>query len=270
MLWDVWLPIYTMLEMFGLTKEQLLVTRYPSASDAPQTNQALEMLFGFPHRTTPNELLSIPDSQSNYVCASHGASGFGWLTDHGVGSHGWDARDLEYPVNLRRGPELRRLRNYMLSNVGLPTETKLQAPFQITFSINSSRNQKRRIDFRDEIAAVMGGGLQLPNGTVTVSSSHVVSLPIMKQLEVAAKTAIYISAAGGGTVPAYFLPRGATLILYGDRDSYLDFDLFNNYGQVRVHWMSLTSRHNDTNILLALIRDELDTLTRSSSQQHNM
>ena len=262
MLWDVWLPIYTMLEMFELTKKKLFVTRYPSRSDAPRTNKEIEKLFEFPSRTTPNELLTIPDSQSNYMCVSHGASGFKWLTDHGVGgTHGWDARDLEYPANLRRGPELRRLRNYMLSNVGLPTETKLQAPYRITFSINSSDSQKRRIDFRDEIAAVRG--LQLPNGSVTIPITHLVTLPIMRQLEVASSTAIYISAAGGGTFPAYFLPRGATLILYGDKDSYLDFDLFNNYGQVRVHWMLLTSRHNDMEVLLALIRDKLETLTRS-------
>ena len=149
----------------------------------------------------------------------------------------------------------------MLSNVGLPTETKLQTPYRITFSINSSDSQKRRIDFRDEIAAVRG--LQLPNGTVTIPITHLVTLPILRQLEVASSTAIYISAAGGGTFPAYFLPRGATLILYGDKDSYLDFDLFNNYGQVRVHWMLLTSRHNDMEVLLALIRDKLETLTRS-------
>ena len=74
-----------MLEMFGLTKKKLFVTRYPSRSDAPRTNKEIEKLFEFPSRTTPNELLTIPDSQSNYVCVSHGASGFGWLTDHGVG-----------------------------------------------------------------------------------------------------------------------------------------------------------------------------------------
>lgn len=86
----------------------------------------------------------------------------------------------------------------------------------------------------------------------------------MSQLQIASKTAIYISAVGGGTFPAYFLPKGATLILYGDRDMFLDFDLFNNYGQVRVHWMSLESRLNDTDILVDIIRDELEALASRS------
>jgi hypothetical protein len=82
MLWDVWLPIYTLLEIFGLTEERLLVTRYPSKTDAPRTNKGLERLFGFATRIAKNELLAIPDAESHDVCASRpGASGFGWPTD---------------------------------------------------------------------------------------------------------------------------------------------------------------------------------------------
>ena len=258
MLWDVWLPIYTLLEMFGLTNETLVITRYRSKSDCPLTNTDLEAMFRFPNRTTPNDELFIPKAESNYVCASHGASGFGWLTDHGVGDHGWDPRDLEYPINLGRGPELTRLRHLMLTHAHLPTNVKLQAPFRITFSINSSRQPLRRIDFRDEIAAVA----TLPNIELS-RDMHLTTLPIPKQIEIASRTAIYISVVGGGTFPAFFLPKGASLILYGDKDMYLDFDLFNNYGQVRVHWMSLTSRQNDTQVLLDLIHDELEVMTRS-------
>jgi hypothetical protein len=258
MLWDVWLPIYTLLEIFGLTEERLLVTRFPSKTDAARTNKGLERLFGFSTRIAKNELLALSDAKSNYVCASHGASGFGWLTDHGASNHGWDPRDLEYPVNLGRGPELRRLRHFMLKNVHLVADTKLQAPYRVTFSINSSRNLKRRIDFRDEIAAVSNlSNIEIEGGL------HLAELSIPEQVAIASRTAIYVSVVGGGTFPAFFLPQGASLILYGDRDMYLDFDLFNNYGQVRVHWMSLASRKNDTEILLNLIRDELDVIARS-------
>ena len=243
--------------MFGLTNESLLITRYRSKSDCPRTTGELEALFRFPNRTTLNDDLSILDAESNYVCASHGASGFGWLTDHGVGDHGWDPRDLEYPINLGRGPELRRWRHLMLKHLHLPSEVKLQAPFLVTFSINSSRHPSRRIDFRDEIAAVSS----LPNIELD-GNLHLTELSIPEQVGIASRTAIYISVVGGGTFPAFFLPQGASLILYGDKDMYLDFDLFNNYGQVRVHWMSLTSRQNDTKILLDLINDELEVMTR--------
>ena len=248
--------------MFGLTQEKLFVSRHPSKSDAPKAHKGIENLFGFAARITPNEmLLNVSDAKAKYVCASHGASGYGWLTDHGHGLHGWTAADLEYPVNLRRGPELRRLRNYMLTNAGLATETAFTMPYHITFSLFSSRNLNRRLDFREQIVATKR--LKLANVNFRVRSPHLVAYPIQSQLAIASKTAIYISAVGGGTFPAYFLPKGATLILYGDRDMFLDFDLFNNYGQVRVHWMSLESMLNDTDILVDIIRDELEALARS-------
>jgi hypothetical protein len=77
------------------------------------------------------------------------------------------------------------------------------------------------------------------------------------QVRLASRSTIYISAVGGGTFPAFFLPKGATLTLYVDESMYLDFDVFNNYGQVRLHWLSLKARQNDTDILIELIRDEL-------------
>ena len=257
-MWDGWLPIYTLLEMFGLTDNELFVTRYASLSDSFLVNRGIESLFGFASRTTQNKLLNLPNAKSKYVCASHGASGYGWLTDHGSTTHGWDARDLEYPVNIGRGPELRRLRQFMLKHTNLPWEVKLQAPYVVRFSVNSSYAPKRRIDFRDEIAAVAA----LPNIEMEVSQP-LAELSIEEQISIASRTAIYVSVVGGGTFPAFFLPRGASLILYGDRDMYLDFDLFNNYGQVRVHWMSLTSRKNDTGVLLDLIRDEVEAISRS-------
>lgn len=149
----------------------------------------------------------------------------------------------------------------MLNNGGVRTETALTMPYLVVFSPFSSRRTNRRLDFKEQIAAVQS--LKIANVQFRVRRPHLVSYPIMSQLEIASKTAIYISAVGGGTFPAYFLPKGATLILYGDRDMFLDFDLFNNYGQVRVHWMSLESRLNDTDILVDIIRDELEALARS-------
>jgi hypothetical protein len=80
-------------------------------------------------------------------------------------------------------------------------------------------------------------------------------------MRLASQSTIFVSAAGGGTFPAFFLPKGASLILYGDDKMYLDFDLHNNHGQIRVHWLSLSSIKNDTNILVELIRDELCRLS---------
>jgi hypothetical protein len=256
-LWDVFLPFFSLLEMFDLDKRKILVTLFPSKTSIRKVYAFLANAFGIQGDPMSNELLNIPNSQSRYVCALHGGSGYGWLMDHGFGDHGWRERDTMYPVNLRRGPELLRFRNFILENLKIPTESNSTAKVQIVFSINSSFDKKRRINFQEEFRSMRK--LRLPKNLYAVHKYHLSSFPLQKQIEIAAETFIFISAVGGGTFPAFFLPRGSTLILYGDKEMHLDFDIFNNCGHLRIHWMSLHSRLNDTDILMELIRDEIAT-----------
>jgi hypothetical protein len=175
--------------------------------------------------------------------------------DHGFGDHGWREADTMYPINLRRGPEFFRLRNFMLENLKIPTELDKNRRLHIVFSIHSSYDPVRRINFQEEFVCIKK--LPLPRNRYVVRRYHLVSFSLQKQIEIAANTFIFISVVGGGTFPAFFLPRGSTLILYGDRNMYLDFDIFNHCGHLRVHWMSLQSRLNDTGILADLIHDEI-------------
>jgi hypothetical protein len=247
-------------------RDKRLVTKYPSIVACPSKHSEFEELFGISIPSTENELLSIRNPKSNFVCADHFLTGFGWLSDHGMGQHGWRPDDFKYPVNLRRGSELRRLRSFLLKNIGIPSDYRLEKPFQILFSINSSKDERRRIDFNDEIKALEK--LTLQNETFTVMKLHLVeTLSLKMQLEVTSRTAVFISAVGGGTFPAFFLPKGASLILYGNRNMYLDFDIYNNYGQFRVHWMSLTKRKRDCNLLLDLIKDEIETIMALKSDR---
>jgi hypothetical protein len=101
----------------------------------------------------------------------------------------------------------------MMTHTNLPPAVKLQAPYLVSFSVNSSYAPERRIDFQDEIAAVAN----LPNIELEVNLP-LAELSIAEQVAIASRTAIYISVVGGGTFPAFFLPRGASLILYGDKD----------------------------------------------------
>jgi hypothetical protein len=225
------------------------------------TDGFLEKLFRVGNRTLSINDLDIDNRRSKYVCMEHTATGFGWLSDHGASEHGWKENDFKFPINLRRGSELKHMRKYMLENLDMNYQSKLDSPFVVTFSVNSSRDPERRLDFREEIEAVQQLSLHSKR-KIVVQRVHMFSLfNITKQLELSVTTSIFISAAGGGTFPAFFLSRGASLILYGDKNQYLDFDLFNNYEQVRVHWMSLTTRKNDTGVLLNLIQDELDALS---------
>ena len=86
---------------------------------------------------------------------------------------------------------------------------------------------------------------------------------------------IFVSACGGGSVSAYFLPRRSSLILYynetGGKDYFdgnrltggqalLDWDLMNNLGYLRVHWLPIGSMEDPEGLdaLVALVQHEMD------------
>jgi hypothetical protein len=78
-----------------------------------------------------------------------------------------------------------------------------------------------------------------------------------QQVELALSTKIWISVAGGGTSSAWFLPQGASLIIYYTDRDYFDFGIWNNFAHLRVHWLSLGEENVD--LLVDLLRDQLDS-----------
>ena len=86
---------------------------------------------------------------------------------------------------------------------------------------------------------------------------------------------IFVSACGGGSFTAYFLPRGSSLVLYynatGGMDYFanehrtggpalLDWDLMNNLGYLRVQWLPIASMDEPEGLdgLISLIEHEMD------------
>jgi hypothetical protein len=191
------------------------------------------------------------------VCSDYSISGYGWLNDHGFSSHGWVDEDMNYPMNLHRGPEFFLLRSMMLKKMHLFDGFKLVKPFIILFSIESSKDMRRSLSFHREIH-IAKQLQQRNNGLVSVYSFHHNNITVRKQLELSSKASIFVTASGGGSFPAFFLPEGSILIIYGDKDMHLDSDLYNNYGQITVHWMSLKNQDQDTNIFFHLLCDELE------------
>jgi hypothetical protein len=135
-LWDTFLPIHTIIEMFHLMGD-IFVTRLPFEGDCPSVHGQLEVpFFGITLSKRPFENLNnfIPNANSRYVCAREGASGYGALNDHYMNQHGWKKEDLEFPHNIGRGPELRRLRARILRGLYLPGGRHFsQQPVLITF-----------------------------------------------------------------------------------------------------------------------------------------
>jgi len=240
------------------------------------------------------------------VCSKHAVAGQGWLTDHGTRSHGWMANHEEHSldaaiaVNAGRGPELYAFRNFMLRNIGFHTTTTTTDPgggagpvsFRVLLSAQSSRHPDRSFGL-----VAQGKAIADAFPTTEVSVVNLSEMLLMEQIKLVSGQpkppsgsgnsysnnlrprthTIFVSACGGGSATAYFLPRGSTLVLYynevGGHDYFadekptggpalLDWDLMNNLGYLRTHWLPIGSMEQPEGLdaLVYLIKHEMDAV----------
>jgi hypothetical protein len=208
------------------------------------------------------------------VCAKQAVAGLGMLTDHGLKDHGWDPLSTDPVHNVGKGPLLYQFRNYMLQNMGLPIQPPLKqqqsVPFHILLNAHSSRDVERDFGLEEQHRALTAA---FP--TAKVSLEQLKDYTLEGQLElVSQRTNIFVSACGGGSMTAFFLPRGSTVIFYYAENSgfnfdnfaltggpaILDWDLFNNLGYLRVHWLPIGTMNTPEGLqtLVQLIRHEMD------------
>jgi len=299
LVWDDFLPTYTLLTMFQLERDtELLMMRYVLKDGrglwaSCDWKDDKRELCGMMHRkfaplmvgtdslhnmtTTEDFHFEVKgDVKSSLVCARHGLAGMGSLTDHGEKLHGWEDSDYGTTQNHGRGGLLYDFRNFMMSNIGVSQEYTHVPPFRIVFSEKSSENLSRNLDFERQKEILRQS---FNPQYVSVESYVFKDIPLVQQVDLAGQTTIYISGVGGGAVTAMFLPRGASLLLYfmatagleGGRASgkpaRLDWDLFNNLGYLKVHWLPTETMNEDADLrsLVLLVQHELDALIRERS-----
>eukprot|EP00934_Nitzschia_sp_Nitz4_P000489 Nitzschia sp. Nitz4//scaffold131_size63436//59797//60909//NITZ4_006286-RA/size63436-processed-gene-0.109-mRNA-1//1//CDS//3329535301//489//frame0 len=302
LVWDDFLPIYTLLTMFQLDEQSdLLFMRYilkdgrglwascdwndeKTDTCAKMHKKFLPLMLGpdapAGMATTNDYSFKTKDGQeakSSLVCAKNGVAGIGSLTDHGTRKlHGWEEKDYRTTHNHGRGGMLYEFRNYMMSNIGVQPFYEHIPPFRIVFSLKSSNIPSRDIDFSKQIEALRQN---FDPNLVKIETYVFKDVPLVEQVEIASQTTIFITGAGGGAMTATFLPRGASVFLYflerggveGGRDTgkpaRLDWDLFNNLGYLKVHWLPIGTMNNGAHIqsLVLLVQHELDALIRERS-----
>ena len=307
LVWDDFMSIYNLLHMFDLLttghRAELLLMRYilpiqqgynrglwaSCDMNDKKTHLCHKMIHKFiplmvghnpPYHwsTTHNFDFSVNNNQqppqSDLVCSKRGVAGLGVLTDHGVHkTHGWVPEDYNFTHNYGRGGLFRDFRNFAIRNLGLsPAPISPQPPFHIVFSVNSSEIESRMEDFRPQIELVK----QLVP-SANVEAYQFKDLSLQEQMEIASRTAIFITVCGGGAVTGMFLPPGASVILYyhergGVRTTpkyfetgtpaMLDWDLYNSLTHLRVHWLPKVKMNQmiDEMALVALIRHELSLI----------
>jgi hypothetical protein len=267
LVWDDFLPIYTLMRMFQLIEKDLVLMRYkptfwqwascdrrwnsgrkPYCRDMlkkflPLMGQQLETMTT-QENVNMTWLTHSPNiNKSKYVCAKNGAAGLGMLTDHGTKLHGWMKVDYLFSHNVGRGGTLFEFRDWMMKNINVnPDKSISKAPFRIVFSINSSSTYTRNINFINHIKLVkekLGDKYELEVHAIQLSK-----LSLLEQIELVSGASIMITMCGGGAVTGMFLPKGASLLAYfneiepgGDTSPRLDWDLLNNLSYIRVHWL---------------------------------
>lgn len=259
LVWDEFLPMYNLLEMFQLDdfNHSVLPLRYVLQDGIPALwatcdydpqmlieCKALMKKFAplimrqSSATTVTSQLLSTVDYELNLflekdqtshvdlVCAKTGVAGMGALTDHGMYKrHGWEERDYLVSHNDGRGGLLYRFRNFMVQTLGLAPTSPNGAGDVVP------HKAPRRIVFSQ---------LSSDHNYRNLDFSHLVDivkrelpgesvepfvfkkLSIHDQVEVARTTAIYVTICGGGAVTAMFLPKGASLIVYYQEDAGAD------------------------------------------------
>mmetsp|Transcript_4082 Transcript_4082/g.7832 ORF Transcript_4082/g.7832 Transcript_4082/m.7832 type:complete len:521 (-) Transcript_4082:322-1884(-) len=263
LVWDDFLAIYTLLTSFDLLDKEMVIIRYDLslamwASCQRQWAKCQPILKKFlpligteliktstQNQTILNILHNNHDPLSKYVCSPYGAAGMGLLGDHGFKLHGWQPSDYDYAVNIGRGGSIYQFRNWMMTNIGIPPDvgrTINKSPYRILFSEGSSHQRNRNVSFKKHSQILqerLGGKYELEIRFVKLST-----LSLKEQIELTSGTSIFITMCGGGAVTAMFLPKGASLFAYfnemdgdGETPARLDWDLLNNLGYIRVHWL---------------------------------
>lgn len=251
LVWDDFLPIYTLLQIFGLqdTTEPLLIRYQLPGEDGlwagcdwkgSRTRDCEFMLNKFgplmvrrpeaiPITTQTTVRLQLfdddqdaggPRPKSNLVCARHALAGIGALTDHGVEKgHGWEQRDYETMYNHGRGGQLWKFRNFLLDHLQLNLSTTTTTtnhrprgpPYRIVFSERSSDMGHRSLDFTQYVN-VLKTTPELRD--VDIIQVQMKDLTLTQQAELVGEAAIYVTGCGGGAVTATFLPRGASILVF--------------------------------------------------------
>lgn len=253
LLWDYFLPLYTLLEIFGLTlntpvqSSPLPVPLLMNLDDQCVPQSTTEACYNLTRKflpllgVNPSTLASArqsrvtmsgnepnPRGETSWVCASKGLIGIGMLTDHGFKKHGQLLEDYRNVWNAGRGDAFWRFRNFMVSNMlgsKLAMEVKsssLGPPYTITFSINSSENPSRRRDFASHIQALQS---KLPASMLQVETVELGKLSMEEQIRIMERSSVFVSVAGGSASTAMFLRRNAVLILFfNDLDDFVKDD----------------------------------------------
>ena len=279
LIWDDFLGIYSLLDMFDQTNDNLILTHMvrPATKDfdgdEPLPDSDITRKFiplmgshKYDFQTLEDDYTlklkdkKVNDKKRHVICADNGLIGSGLFSDHGDRLwRGHFASDVEYPHNHGRGGQFRRFRQWMMEHIGVDPNSPIQRdPYLIIVSQSSSTKEDHRdVKFEAQIAAWK----EDVGDRAIVKSIQLSKLPLIEQVELFSRTAIFVSVVGSATVLGTFLPKGASVILYNN-ELKLDWDFWNNFPQIKVRWVPVEEMEDDFYLqgLVEVVQNQLDSL----------
>jgi hypothetical protein len=77
-----------------------------------------------------------------------------------------------------------------------------------------------------------------PTKVAKIKNATFSKLSIEDQIRLVSRSKVLLSATGGGTATAIFLPPGGHLVLFYSH-TFLDWDYWNNIPDIHVHWIPI-------------------------------
>lgn len=281
--WDDFMALYTLLDIFDRVDDRLYLAqmRRPTTDEFQEPIPPFDIIDrflalmgnhpyniditkGYDLKLLNNESKFNEEGKDRVICADHGLTGSGLFSDHGENRwHGqWEA-DRVLPHNIGRGGLFRRFRRFLMNNIGVSPDNKMErSPYKIIVAQSSSTKWDRaNFTFAGEMQA-----LSVLGDRVNVQAVNMTDMSLYEQIEMTSKAAVYVSVVGGGSSTAMFLPKGAHLIMFYRPTKYLDWDFWNNFPHIKVHWIPMW-RDEEGRVVnvkykkcLKLIVSELDLL----------
>eukprot|EP00546_Thalassionema_frauenfeldii_P016392 CAMPEP_0178897328 /NCGR_PEP_ID=MMETSP0786-20121207/1682_1 /TAXON_ID=186022 /ORGANISM="Thalassionema frauenfeldii, Strain CCMP 1798" /LENGTH=329 /DNA_ID=CAMNT_0020567859 /DNA_START=161 /DNA_END=1147 /DNA_ORIENTATION=- len=281
-LWDEFLPLFVLLDIFDRADDSLLLIQMKRSNDVDPPFDLLPKflpLMGAPYMNIDDVNSSLKffktpkwntsSNEAQLICADTALVGDGLFSDHG--HHHWHGQrygDRMEPYNTGKGGIFRRFRNWILEHslnlsptiarrgqidpktvdpdtapLGRTTGNSTGIPFKIVCN-KGTRSNLTFVEHIDALRKNLGSA-------VDVVPVELPQLSFQNQIELVLDATVYISAAGGSTATAMFLPKGAHLILFYHPTQYLDYDFWNNFPHLNVHWIGFWK--NTTNVTTTML-----------------
>lgn len=266
-LWQDLVSLYTLIDMFDKEDANILLVplkqkvakEYYREGNADLMNKWGSKLVGMANFDKFNPFwedgefdfridgqpVSQKSLSSRIVCGQDGLTGMGQFSYHETHHHnGTHLRGEQKKMNQDLVPAqngkagfFRRMRRFLMRKAGVHDFQRLPSSHStILFSQNSSRRGKRANGtFHTQIEYLKS---EFPESQVRIEATSLASLSVEEQIQKLSQTDIFLSATGGGSASAIFLPPGAHLILFYE-DWFLDWDYWNNMADIHVHWIPI-------------------------------